>query len=630
MAETLTRSLPETTPALPRSAATISAATLALMTLILLVVFASRITRLNGLNLEKDEVWSVWQTLGTAEQTVAWTPYDWSPAYYLLVFVWRALVGIHPFALRVLSILIMLVCTALVYRVGRKFAGERAGPAGSLAALAFAGFGYNLFLSTILRAYILNLALWFVALLLTLRYFETFNRQDRRTWGRALLLALTLTAMFYVHVTAIFAFVLLALIPLILYRLPIRDWFLRWLPPGLITGLLCLPEALSKLSVIPIKNRIVELYIPYQPPEIRLFKHYVDYGGQQIILWACLFVVAAALIIERHRLPRRALALILWMLAPLAVLFLGSAVDAFNPRHIPWVMGAFAVWIGWGLSLLPGAARLALAGVMMFVMLFDYIPINERYETVPRVPLVTSFNTLIQHYRGGDVLLVDPACKGCAPVDPEEWDYFSRAYFPNGLTFVRTPRPVAPRLWYVAAQGQEDPATLDTLEHSRALSRTFGEENLLFRLYEAPPDPTGVLFENGIRFNGAEILTDGGSMSAWHEGDTVRLRLWWSIDRAVELDYSVGAYVLDLDSGAVLSQADGPPLALNGPKETSRWVTGRYYLEEREIALPYPRQTGDVLIGLAVYQWWDGVRVTAPGLNADNVLIIGRIYVKSL
>src|SRR5689334_2710549 len=62
---------------------------LTLVVVILLIIFASRVTRLNTLDMQQDEVWSVWQTLGTPQQVINWTPYDWSPTFYLMVDGWQ-------------------------------------------------------------------------------------------------------------------------------------------------------------------------------------------------------------------------------------------------------------------------------------------------------------------------------------------------------------------------------------------------------------------------------------------------------------------------------------------------------------------------------------------------------------
>ncbi len=57
-----------------------------LLALILLLIGASRAFRLDAAVTEVtvDEVWSVWQGLGTPDQIVRWTPYDWP-----LVIIWR-------------------------------------------------------------------------------------------------------------------------------------------------------------------------------------------------------------------------------------------------------------------------------------------------------------------------------------------------------------------------------------------------------------------------------------------------------------------------------------------------------------------------------------------------------------
>ncbi|MCC7207008.1 MAG: glycosyltransferase family 39 protein [Anaerolineae bacterium] len=599
---------------------------LALLVGILLVIFASRVARLPTLNMEKDEAWSTWITLGSVQQTLDWVGYDWPVGFFLQLHAWRALTGITPFGLRILIVLTMLVGAALVFRLARRLFGVQAG---LLAMLAFGAFGYILFISTIVRGYMLNVALFVLALLLAKRYF------DRPHWRRALWVALTFAAMIYVHTTAVFAIGMVGLYTLIAYP-GLRMWIARWILPGLVTAILCAPEIANRLYVYGVKRDIVDRFFPYAPPGERLANHYLDYFGQQPALWAALFLIAALLIVERFRIERRVVALAVWMLMPVALMPITANIDAFNARHLAWVMVGFALWIGWGLAQLPRAAKIGMA-VVLAALMFDHIPLNERYETVPRIPFVTSFSTLQHEWRNGDAIVRDLDCRGCPPIDMEEWDYFTRAYFPNGLTFIDAAQaavsadsPVAyRRVWYVAYEGNEAPDALAAVANGRAVSREFGEESFFWRLYEAPPDPLGVLFENGMRFHGAEILNDANLSLVWREGDTVRLRLWWSADAPVALDYSVGAYSWSDERGGVMSQVDGPPMLLNGPPETSRWQPGQMYIEERELELPYPLATGAYGIRLAVYQWWDGVRIPAPGTDENTMLRLGNVWVKA-
>ncbi len=607
----------------PESTARHGRAPVVLLALIFVIIFASRVVRFNSLNLETDEVWSVWQTLGTLSDTIRWTPYDWPPVYYVTVFGWQQLTGINPFTLRVMTAFTMLICGALLYRLAHKLYGREAA---LFALLSFSAFGYVLFLSTILRGYLLSATLWLAALLLTITYFE------RRSRWLGILIGLTLTALFYIHSSAIFGIVFLPVYSLVIYLRGLRrnfgTWLRLWILPGLITTALCLPEVLAKLPVITMKHKQVALYIPYVPPGIVLFNHYVDYAGQEVILWASLLLIASALLIERFGLSRRIIVLLLWMAAPSAIIWFALNIEAFHPRHLAWVMFGFALWIGWGLSLLPRAAKAALI-VVMLVSMFGYIPLAERYETIPRAPLVTTFNALRPLLRGGDVVLLDPKCDGCANVGPEEWDYFSRAYFSEGLTFIGTPQTER-RIWYVAAEGHEDLVTLAKLEKTRALSETLGDPTLRFRLYEAPPDPTGVLFANGMRLDGYELLNPGGQTLAWHDGEAVTLRLWWSVDAPVLLDYSEGTYILDPQNGSVTAQVDGPPQPLVGPSQTSRWQPGHYYLEQRTITLPYPLDMSEQTIRLSLYYWQDAKRITAPNMDSNTLLPLKTIFVKAI
>jgi len=593
---------------------------------ILLLVTASRILRLETLNLQKDEVWTVWITLGTVRQTLDWVGYDWPPAHFLLVHGWRVLTGISPFAMRFSTILTMLLCVALVYRLGMRLFGTRAGV---FTAGAFSAFTYMILLSTVVRGYVLHLTVWVWAMILALRYMEKAHPSRLR----GVCLGVVMAGMFYVHNTAIFGMAMIGLYTLITNRRPLWEFIRRWLIPAAITAFLCLPEALSKLDAIRQKREIVEKYIPYVPPGERLVNHYLDYVGGQPALWIALFLIAAALVWDRWGVRRRMLAMTAWVLAPVALLWIAAGIDGFQARHLAWVMVGFALWIGAGLALLPRPALIACAAVFA-VGMFDRLPLDERYETVQRLPFVTMFSELQGRHRDGDALLLDLTCAGCIPIDAEEWDYFTRAYFPHGgLTFVTAEQIDAtperyPRLWLVTFTGKGREDYRLRAENGRAQGETFGDVVFTFTRYEAPPNPEGIMFVNGIRFHGAELLNDAGLPLVWREGDTVRVRLWWSAAAPQERDFSIGVYFWEEGKG-VTAQADGAPALLSGDPATSRWTVGQYYVEERPLTLPYPLLTGNYAIMLSVYQWWDGVRVTAPGVTPDTLLPIGMIYVKS-
>src|SRR5258708_16005022 len=142
--------------------------TLLILTLILLVVAASRILRLLPAGIIDDEVWSVWQPRGQPQQIINWTPYDWPPLFYLIMGVWKGVVGITPLADRYLSALLFLIGVAAMYRVTRPLTHHN--NAGLLAAIAYAGLGYSIHISVTQRGYNVLLAPMPVALLLTSPY----------------------------------------------------------------------------------------------------------------------------------------------------------------------------------------------------------------------------------------------------------------------------------------------------------------------------------------------------------------------------------------------------------------------------------------------------------------------------
>jgi hypothetical protein len=113
-----------------------------------------------------------------------------------------------------------------------------------------------------------------------------------------------------------------------------------------------------------------------------------------------------------------------------------------------------------------------------------------------------------------------------------------------------------------------------------------------------------------------------------HEFETVRLRLWWSVDEALPLDYSVNTYLAWADTTA--PGIDGPPVPYypaESPSQTSQWQPGPFYVEERELTLD--AFSGTYFVQMAVYFWEDGVPFAAPGVDENGHLRIQRVIVKA-
>ncbi len=580
-------------------------------TCILLLIASSRILRLNELGMNPDEISSVLQTFGTPSQIIQWTQYDGSPGYFLTLGAWRIFVGQHPIVLRYLSVLSLLIGSSFLFLIMRRLGSMRAA---LIVMLAYAAQGYGIFLSTEVHGYTLLIGLLPFALWLTIRYF------DYPTTWRAFKLSLLLASLFYISFTSISAFLLLWIYTLAVYRKQVWRWWL----PGLIAGIMTLPEIVSKA-----RNSIsqTEIFTLTQPStQESLLNMYRDLVGHDyfFLIWCILFIVATTFIIYHRSTNRPIIALFLWSVGvPILMYFLNLLLVGFSVHYAWWIMIGIALWVAWGLSYIVNKGFLAIM-ILLSAMMFVFIPMKEytTYEILS--PLQSNLIWLTDHMITGDIFVADPNVE-CG--SPEEWDYLARLYFPLGLTFVEKPG-VYRRVWYVTATGQQDVSIQQSVTNGRVPGEFVGPPECLFRLYEAPPDLVGILFENGMRFHGADVIQDNrpwtGSLVR-HEGESILLRLWWSVDRTPLQDYGVGLYVMRAKSDELFAETNLLPQTTypeQGLFKTSLWKSGSYYVEERELILSFPTPKIAYRIALAIYRTPDGDRISALGVNENKLLTL--------
>ncbi|MCB9450466.1 MAG: glycosyltransferase family 39 protein [Anaerolineaceae bacterium] len=584
----------------------------------LLLIAAGRLLRisLTAKELHVDEVWSVWQLLGT--NTTYTLDTNWPPLYYMVLDGWQQVAGRYPVVLRSLSVFFFLLGAAFVYRLLRRAQGAAAGLLGMM---VYSALALGIFLTTEIRGNALVFSLLPLALWLTMRYFT------RPNWRRALPLAVTMAAMFYTAYTAFGAFILLGLFSLLVYRLAVVQWW----RPGIIAGILAIPGIMniSSLAV----GRVAATNTIELPPLLPAISGYFErVAGYSFLPWVGLFVIATILmVIARPRTPVF-YGLVGWLFAPLLFYLLNPILGFFSATYGWFIAPGFLLWIGWGLSYLPRPGQFAAIGVALLVM-FAPVP-YDNYQAAG-APLGRSFEWLAQHVEWGDVVIIDPMWKdaycgyrNC--INASEWDYLIDLYFPQGLQIVSEPGDYR-RIWYLKwdGEGWHDAELAQRIETGRIAGEFVGPPEALFRLYEGPPDWEGVLFENGLRFHGVDVVGESPRPLVRREGDTIRLRLWWSVDMPVGLDYSFSLQVSR--NGQLAMQSDGGPQLIdpNLPDATSQWVPGQYYIEERELVVPLQMSSGRYPIWLAVYQWWDGERIAAPGMNDNKLLPILDLYMKA-
>lgn len=601
--------------------------------LILLLIAASRLLHLRGLELIDDEVWAIWRTFGTPAQIIAWVPYDWPPLYYLILGGWKELAGVHPTLARFLSVLVSLLGASFFYLVVRRLYNTRAA---LLAMLVFGALSYAVFLGTYLRGYIFVVAMLPFALWLTARYF------GKPTPLRGVLLALWLVAMFYTYMTSAVAFAMLGLYTLFVH--PRQVW--RWWLPAAIALPLALPLIFDRAWVV--VGRTEHLIGREMPPLLpALWSLYSHYGGYFALLWVGIFALTIALVFLRGRLLPRHWFLLAWVVGgPLLMYAFDNLLDFFSPRYSWWIMIGVVLWLGWGLSRLPRSGQIG-AGIGLAALMFAPLPFRE-YAIQGYNPTLTNFQWLSERLQAGDAILMDTHCgcglsprqrdddaaleldDVCTCGKPEEWRYFTEVFFPRGgLFFITEADPAAHRrVWYVRQDGWQDEALQQSLRADYVEGEFVGPWQQLFQLYEAPPDPEGILFANGMRFHGVDFIDPDGLI--WtgpllqHENEAVRMRLWWTADRPIDLDYSTSIQIFR-DDGALVTQLDGAP---NVGVPPSQWQPGEYYLDERTF-ITATRSPSSYGIYLTVYDWRDGTRIAAPGVDENRLLPLRNLYIKA-
>jgi hypothetical protein len=586
----------------------------------LLLIALSRFLLMPALSFDQDEVWDIWSTFGSLPQVIARADTNWSAAYKVLTYAWRSLVGYHPFAVRILPFLLFMLSSALSYQLLRKL--YKSHEAALLGMLAYSGLGYMVFFSIYHRPYALVIPLVPLGLILLMRYFE------KPSLKRALVLALHMAAMFYVSLMSIFPFMVFGGFSLFLYGR--RIW--RWWLVGLIAALVALPEIINKLQLVSARTSfVIESQLP--PLSQALFTMISEYLGPYSLIWLSLLGVALLLSLAYARQHRWLLLwLLIWLIGGTCLLyFLHPRTGLFRSRYAWWMAWSIPLFLAYGLSLLPlWGKRIAFGLLLALNFMLNSEQVANYKEPIADIESV--FEGFERFYQAGDAVVLDPNVPNFRL---EVWDYYSLAFLENGLNIVGSPSSSQSRVWYLHSSDKADEALEQSIQSGRLESVFFGSPGFKIQLYEAPPNPEGILFENGLRFHGLQIL-DGEGLArqplVMPEGSQLHLRLWWSVDAPLSQEYSVGLKAMSENWEGVYAQQDSAPHAIyllpifNETLEPfgnmTTWQAGEYYVEERILELPYVERSHRTrfTVYLTVYQWQDGNRIPAESTNEDDLL----------
>lgn len=597
--------------------------------LLLLFVAATRILVSTERIVSIDESRTVLRTLGTVDEVVLWQPEEWPPLHNVILAGWRLISGMHPAMMRYPIVMVFMLGIVLMFRSTLALTKNEGAAWGS--AFIFTAFALSLDISGFIRGYVFALALLPLAMWLTLKYFQQSNWR----WGIAL--TVVMAAMFLLTYTSAFAFGILILYTLIYH--PRKIW--RWILPGILALLIVSPELLRIFNVLANDAEAINMNITTAALFQRMHRQF--FGGDQIVLWSFtgLILIGAGMLAVKS--PRMLIWLLISLLVIPAMLLAIQLFPVPRARYIWWIIWAGALIIGVGWSYLPYRAWRILPVAAVLLTLGQ---IWLEYGNRP-ADRGTAFDITMPWMKSeaqpGDVIVLDPDCKGEHCAFHVQWSYYVRAYFGDTMPIVQNPA-WGRRVWFLTGPMPPDSRTNEMVTTNRLPSVFVGPPSFLMRLYTAPPDVEGVLFENGMRFHGADLLDENGDMiqqprPEWFDGRDLRLRLWWSADRPIDNDYSISLQIINPLTFEMLAQSDGSPTLIQFdpqnydplPEGTSGWEPGKLYVEERIIDMPvfdeFIEDPTDVM--MTVYQWWDGERVESTETNEDGLMPIFTIMLWS-
>lgn len=342
-----------------------------------------------------------------------------------------------------------------------------------------------------------------------------------------------------------------------------------------------------------------------------------------------------------YRRPFVSLAIGLWLLAPIAMMFgLGLFSEAFLKFLLVaspgWCLAAAAApWLFlrmqkthllWAFFLIAVAGFSAGAAVATLPRYYSDPFARDNYQSIAR------YLKAVGDPRRDLVLLN-------APGQQEVWRYYDPGLPVLALPAQRPPDPVdvQSRLEAAAAgvrrvfalfwaTDEADPEQLVERWLNTHAFKTLEswQGNLRFVVYTlandlAPIDFAPVRWENGMVLLGVEQ----GRPTPPHlsPGDAALVRLIWSIEQPLERRYKVSVQLLD-ERSQVIAQHDGEPGG--GTLPTDQWRPGQRILDNHGVAIPFGTPPGLYTLKAALYEADTGVRVR---FAEGDMLSLGSVIV---
>ncbi|NWF69563.1 MAG: glycosyltransferase family 39 protein [Chloroflexi bacterium] len=367
-----------------------------LLLALLLLAYGTRLYHLAAQSLWFDEGWSAFAARQTTLWDAALADATNPPLYYVLLNMHTRLSGDSEFALRWFSLALSLLLIALLYMVGRRLFGARAGLWAALLATVSPPLWWA---AQEARMYTL------LALLVTLAAFAWHRLIDGKTARRCwLLLWGAQLALLYAHnsgpVIALWLNAMTLLLWLLRRALRVPDWRV-WFGGQIVVGLLWLPYFFARFVDVQQANSSL-IRRPVLTPafladiwQALWTGNWALVGREPLLVAACALVFALCLLCVPWKLARAR-----WLLAHvvvlIAALLLGLSVlgNELHGRYLVMIVPLLLLPLAAGLARLRGRGlRYATAAFFAALLL-----LNMHYITQDKAYQHDDARALVQYY----------------------------------------------------------------------------------------------------------------------------------------------------------------------------------------------------------------------------------------
>ena len=536
-----------------------------------------------------------------------------APVWFSSFWIWQQFIGGTEFMGRVYSVFATLLTLALVYQIGRTW--FKSAQVGIFAIIILGVNSYFFTYGLEIRPYAVNV------LLATLSMWCFYRWLKRRTLFTALIYGLTVAAMLYQHYFLMFLVIAQFLYLLLVVR-PTRQMLQQIVAAWLLAFLLWSPwfpvvlhqvkTLISVESSFGNARGVAGIGSTTEPTTITAVVDLFNLmTSGQPGLYLLLLVIG---LVYSWRKSSYRLALLWAFAVPIVALLVNLVFAVYTPRYITYLTIGFALVLAVGVSVLPRRLQWLVLFVFAAISLWS---LPSQFSP-RRIPFRDFYQQMAKEAQPGDSLYVNPLNLGDNVVLWQMSHYLPSELFSSmtaNLDHARKSR----RIWFATSDwfNADVRANFAKLEPDYPVQKVLGDCNkywcYLVQLMEAPPLKTPEIFGTEMPFWGADVE------SVSHT--SVDLHLWWRVDHAPTMNYSMGVHLLD-STGALVAQVDG---AINEyghqTVDATTMQSGHIYIDFRTLSLPATISAGTYQLELIVYDWQTGKRLLLPD-GSDHLLLI--------